>query len=88
VRFLSTTSLSLKAALGTRPVLIAIGAVTLLQLAFTYAPFMEAFFETRPIGLGQGLMILAVGPILLALLEMEKRIVRAMRAPRTGEGTA
>jgi magnesium-transporting ATPase (P-type) len=88
VRFLSTTSLSLKAALGTRPVLIAIGAVTLLQLAFTYAPFMEAFFETRPVGLGQGLMILAVGPILLALLEMEKRIVRAMRAPRTGEGTA
>ena len=42
----------------------------------------------KPKGLGQGLMILAVGPILLALLEMEKRIVSAMRAPRSGEGTA
>ncbi|MEM1313417.1 MAG: cation-transporting P-type ATPase, partial [Pseudomonadota bacterium] len=55
VRFLTTTSLSPRAVLGTRPVLIAISAVTLLQLAFTYAPFMEAFFDTRPLSLLQGL---------------------------------
>ncbi|WP_372893155.1 HAD-IC family P-type ATPase [Rhodosalinus sp.] len=75
VRFLNTTSLSLGAALGTRPVLIAVGAVTALQLAFTYAPFMETFFDTRPLSLAEGLMVVAVGPALLILLELEKRLL-------------
>lgn len=73
VRFLNTTSLSLKAVLGTRPVLIAIAAVTALQFGFTYLPFMEAFFATRPLTLMQGLMVVAVGPVLLLILEIEKR---------------
>jgi hypothetical protein len=60
-------------------VLIAIAAVTLLQLAFTYAPFMEAFFDTRPLGLAQGLMVVAVGPLLLLILEFEKRVLRGRR---------
>ena len=84
VRFLNTTSLSLKAALGTRPVLIAITAVTTLQFLFTYAPFMEAFFDTRPLSVPQGLAIVAVGPALLVILEIEKRVLRhRMHRPRT-----
>jgi magnesium-transporting ATPase (P-type) len=80
VRFLNTTSLSIRAILGTRPVLIAIAAVTVLQFAFTYAPFMEAFFDTRPLSLAQGLMVVAVGPLLLLILEVEKRALRARRS--------
>jgi magnesium-transporting ATPase (P-type) len=80
VRFLNTTSLSIRAILGTRPVLIAIAAVTVLQFAFTYAPFMEAFFDTRPLSLVQGLMVVAVGPLLLLILEVEKRALRARRS--------
>lgn len=80
VRFLNTTSLSIRAILGTRPVLIAIVAVTALQFAFTYAPFMEAFFDTRPLSLSQGLMVVAVGPVLLLVLEIEKRALKAWRA--------
>ena len=76
VRFLNTTSLSLRAILGTRPVLIAITAVTLLQFVFTYAPFMEAFFDTRPLSLTQGLMVVAMGPLLLLILEIEKRVLQ------------
>ncbi|RBW48442.1 cation-transporting P-type ATPase [Marinobacter sp. F3R11] len=76
VRFLNTTSLSFKAILGTRPVLIAITAVTALQFLFTYAPFMETFFNTRPLTISQGLAIIAVGPALLVILEIEKRILR------------
>lgn len=76
VRFLNTTSLSVRAILGTRPVLIAIAAVTVLQFAFTYAPFMEAFFDTRPLSLAQGLMVVATGPVLLLILEIEKRALR------------
>ncbi len=80
VRFLNTTSLSLRAALGTRPILIAVGTVTALQLVFTYAPFMEAFFGTRPLSLTEGALVVAVGPALLLILEIEKRLVRLVRA--------
>ncbi|MEO1191569.1 MAG: cation-transporting P-type ATPase [Pseudomonadota bacterium] len=79
VRFLNSSSLSFKAVLGTRPVLIAIAAVTLLQFAFTYAPFMEAFFDTRALSIAQGLQILAIGPVLLLILEVEKRVVRRLQ---------
>ena len=80
VRFLNETSLSLRALLGTKPVLIAITAVTALQFLFTYAPFMGALFDTRPVGLVQGMAIIAVGPVFLLILEAEKR-VRAGRLP-------
>lgn len=88
VRFLNATSLSVRAILGTKPVLIAITAVTALQFLFTYAPFMEAFFDTRPLSLEQGLAILATGPILLLILEVEKRIRRGMNGPSTGKAPA
>lgn len=78
VRFLNTTSLTLKGALGTKPVLIAIVAVTVLQFLFTYAPFMEALFGTRPLSITQGLQILAVGPVLLIILELEKTLRRSL----------
>jgi len=74
VRYLNTTSLSLRAVLGTRPVLIAIATVTVLQFLFTYAPIMEQFFDTRPLSLAQGLAVIAVGPVLLLLLEIEKQV--------------
>ena len=85
VRFLTATSLSLKAALGTRPVLIAIGAVTVLQFLFTYAPPMEAFFDTRPIHPRTGLLVVAIGPLLLLVLEAEKRIRRRLAAQAPAE---
>jgi magnesium-transporting ATPase (P-type) len=80
VRFLNTSSLSLEAVLGTRPVLFAVAAVTVLQFGFTYLPFMETFFETRPLSLAQGAAVVATGPLLLAILEIEKRVLRRLRA--------
>ncbi len=74
VRYLNDTSLTLKGIAGTRPVIIAIAAVTGLQFLFTYAPFMEAFFDTRPLTVLQGLQIVAVGVALMLVLELEKRI--------------
>jgi hypothetical protein len=53
-------------------VLIAVGAVTALQFMFTYAPFMESFFDTRPLSLAQGVQIVAVGVAVLLILEIEK----------------
>jgi len=84
VRYLHTPSLTLRGLFGTRPVLIAIAAVTALQFLFTYAPFMEAFFDTRPVSLLQGLQILSVGVALLLILELEKRLVPALWGSKWG----
>jgi magnesium-transporting ATPase (P-type) len=83
VRYLRVTSLTYEGVLGTPPVLIGLGAVVVLQLAFTYAPFMQALFDTRPLGLAHGLLIVGVGAALFGLLEIEKHARRMLlsRAP-------
>lgn len=76
VRFLHQTSLTLKGALGTKPVLIALGVVIAAQFAFTYAPIMQTLFDTRPVSLGDGLIIVGTGVLLLIILEAEKILLR------------
>lgn len=78
VRYLRTPSLTLEGLLGTRAVLIALAVVVVLQLMFTYAPFMHAFFDTRPMDLLAVAIIVAVGVALLLLLEMEKGLRRRL----------
>ena len=83
VRYLRMSSLTLRGVLGTPAVLIAITAVTALQVLFTYAPFMETFFGTRPLSVQQLAQIVLVGIAVLVVLEAEKRAVRALAARRT-----
>ncbi len=87
VRFLKAPSITLRGIIGTRPVLIAVGMVTALQFLFTYAPFMETFFDVRPLSLVQGLQIVAVGGVVMLVLEAEKwlhgRATGRRRAERT-----
>ena len=80
VRYLRVASLTFEGVLGTRPVLIGLGAVVMLQLLFTYAPFMQALFGTHPIGLAHGLLIVAVGAALFAVLR--SRSTRVACSPR------
>ena len=47
---------------------------------FTYAPFMAALFDSRPLTLMQGAPVLVAGVLLFAVLEVEKRILRRRRA--------
>ncbi len=72
VRYLRAPSLTWKGILGTRAVLVAVAAVVALQLVFTYAPFMEAFFDTRPVDFVHGVEIIGIGVALFAILEVEK----------------
>lgn len=84
VRYLRAPSLSLKGILSTRAVLIAVAIVVVLQLIFTYAPFMEAFFDTRPVDIIHGVEIIAIGIALFAILEVEKWLLarrRRMKEP-------
>jgi magnesium-transporting ATPase (P-type) len=76
VRFLRTRSLTLRGVLGTPVVLISVTAVVVLQLLFTYAPFMGRFFETRPIGFAEIWPVLLTGAVLFGILEIEKAIRR------------
>lgn len=62
--------------LGSKPVLISILLVLILQLCFTYLPLMQFFFETRPINLNQWSLILIVALSLFLIIELEKTIAR------------
>lgn len=79
VRYLRTPSFTFQGVKGTRPVLIAVFIVFGLQLAFTYMPFMETFFDSRPLSLLVGLEVVLVGVGLLVLLELEKLALRRWR---------
>jgi magnesium-transporting ATPase (P-type) len=80
VRYLHGTSVTWQGMLGTPAVLIGVGGIVILQFAFTYLPVMQRLFQTRSIGLGDGLVIVGVGIVLLCVLEVEKRARRMLLA--------
>jgi hypothetical protein len=53
-----------------------VAAVVVLQLLFTYAPFMHSLFNTRPLGVGTLFAIGAAGVAVLLILEVEKALLR------------
>ena len=85
VRFLHMRSLSWRGALGTPAVLLALAAVVAGQFAFTYLPIMQAIFDTRPVALLDGVMIIAIGVALMVVLEGEKLLLRRLGLFAAGE---
>jgi len=75
-------SITLRGALGTRAVLWALASIVTAQLGFTYLPFMNAWFDSRPISITDGLGIVAISAAVMFLLELEKLAVRRLRSPR------
>lgn len=74
VRNIYGTSLTWKAVRGTKVVWATIIAVTIAQFAVTYFPPLQKIFSTEPIALLDGLLIIAVGIALFAIIEVEKQI--------------
>ena len=72
----------LKGFFGSRPVLIAVAAVVVFQLLFTYAPPLQRLFATEPLDLATWLRILAVAVWVYVLVEVEKVVTRRLRARR------
>jgi magnesium-transporting ATPase (P-type) len=72
VRYLHMRSFTVRGALGTAAVLWAVGAVMAAQFAFTYLPVMHEVFDTRPVRLLDGAIILSLGVLLFMVLEAEK----------------
>ena len=82
VRYLHMTSFSWRGVLGTPAVLIAIAIIVLAQFAFTYLPMMQRLFDTRPVSLRDGILIVAAGAAVMILLEIEKLFLqRSGRLP-------
>ena len=76
VRYLHMTSFTLTGVKGTGPVLGAVGIVVAAQLAFTYLPLMQVIFGSVPISVADGLVIVVVGALSMAFLEVEKHFLR------------
>lgn len=78
VRYLHMRSLTWRGALGTPAVLAAIAVVVIAQLLFTYAPFMNQAFDSRPLTLADGALIVGIGIALMLFLEGEKLLMRRL----------
>ena len=78
VRFTHMTSLTWQGALGTPAVLAAVAAVVAAQLLFTYAPFMNALFDSRPLALRDWVVLVGVGVAIFCLMEAEKLMSRRL----------
>jgi magnesium-transporting ATPase (P-type) len=72
VRYLRMTSMTLEGFLGTRAVLLGVGSIIVLQLAFTYTPVLQSLFDTRPMTLMDSLLVVGAGILLFIVLEIEK----------------
>jgi magnesium-transporting ATPase (P-type) len=91
-RYKLDSSLSLKAHLGNKYLLIGIGAVVVLQLLFTYAPPFQTLFETAALPLWVWPWLVLGGLLFFLVVEAEKLIIRISRpapgAPAMAESVA
>jgi magnesium-transporting ATPase (P-type) len=83
VRYVHGTSLTLRGVVGTPAVLIGVTVVFVAQLAFTYLPFLQRVFATRPLELTDGAVIVAAGVVLLFASEFEKRVRARLLGSKT-----
>ena len=74
VRYAYGSSLSLEGLKGTRAVWVALLVVTGLQLAFTYLPWLATWFEAQPLRPAQAMQVLAMGVLMLLLMEAGKSV--------------
>ena len=75
-RFIHDPSWNFQGIFGSRPVLISIGVLAVLQLSFTYLPPMQFLFETEGLGLGAWVIMFIYGMVVFFLVELEKLFFR------------
>ena len=75
-RYLLDSSLSLEAHLGNRYLPLGIGAFIVLQLLFTYAPPLQALFDTAAVPLWVWPLLLLGGLAFFLVVEAEKLVIR------------
>jgi magnesium-transporting ATPase (P-type) len=78
-RFLGRSSIGLHAFRGNRLVLVSAGAMIVLQLLFTYAPFMHHWFHSRPLELRDWALTAGLGLAVFFLAELGKAFTWRLR---------
>jgi len=81
-RYKLDSSLSLKAHVGNKYLPLGIGALVILQLLFTYAPPLQALFETGSLPAWVWPWLLLGGFVFFLVVELEKLIIRMARNAR------
>lgn len=79
VRNIYGTSLTWKAARGTKVIWTVVITVTAAQIAVTYLAPMQSLLGTEAVPLPDGLLIVGIGVIFFAIIETEKQIRLALR---------
>jgi magnesium-transporting ATPase (P-type) len=82
-RYLIDSSLSIKAHFGNPYLPLGIGAVVVLQLLFTYAPPLQAIFDTEALPLWVWPRLVLGGFVFFLLVEAEKWVLRMFRSWRS-----
>lgn len=78
VRYLKAPSFPAQGVKGTPRVLMAVFGVFVLQLLFTYAPFMQSLFASEALSLTTGVFVVLAGIAVLVILEIEKALLRRL----------
>ena len=74
IRNIYGTSLTWRAARGTRVIWATVISVTLAQFAVTYLPPLQRVFATEAVPLPDGLLIVGLGAVFFAIIEVEKQL--------------
>lgn len=82
-RYIHGPSLTWQGIHGTKPVLIAIGVVAILQINFTYLPLMQFLFQTESLALSYGIGIGVIGALGFIIVEFEKLTALFIKANPT-----
>ncbi len=86
IRNIYGTSLTWMAVRGTPVVWITVSGVTAAQFAVTYLPPLQLVFGTQAVPFTDGVLIVGVGAVFFAIIEIEKQMRLAFR--RAGEQAA
>ncbi len=82
IRNIYSTSLTWKLVRGTKTVWVVVIVIALAQFAITYMPFLQNIFATQSIPILDGVLIIIIGMVLFAIIEIEKQIRLRLRASR------
>ena len=86
IRNIYGTSLTWKAVKGTPMIWACVVVITLAQFAITYLPPLQAVFGTTAVPFFDGVLIVAVGAVFFALIEIEKQLRLVFRRPEAQPG--
>ena len=79
IRNIYGTSFTWKLVRGTKMIWATVATVTVAQFAITYLPPLQRIFETAPVPLLDGMIIVSIGVVLFLIIETEKQIRLRLR---------